>query len=354
MRVKIGCLDYRSSFGSALGLMERSAGLMNLFMPGHEMQETQNKLQSFRLFAYVDRELDIPPSRTEPLETLTRRTLQLSNFRRIWALEGVAHYYTNSLPSFTNLHGLLLNPEIPDTAMVPMHAGMGTAFAEHILSKLNGDTSKSALKDALQGFFELCGANSRPGWVENAIEPIGLAVRSLHPHLLSAVSDVIGEMNEDAQRLYWHGVGRSLYFVPMNFMAFGGSHERALRSAIDEAPTIEDRRNAVAALVWAVTLVNLCHPEVLKNLLRAADQIRMPGAVMNGVVSALIIWKHMVPDDRVYLPVYLNPIAGSSRDVHLWNDYVAKPSAHAMTHVYPALLAEGKVASVFAYRDLQQ
>ena len=331
--------------------MQRSAGLMSFFMPGHEMQEAQNKLQSFRLFAYVDQELHISHARLEPIEELTRRAMRLSNFRRIWALEGVAHYYTNGVQDPGKLNGLLLNPAIPETAMVSMHAGMGTSFAGYALSKLGDDASKTALRAAVVHFMELCAANARPGWLENAIEPMGLGVRSLHPHLLARMSDVIAEIDMDARRLFWHGVGRSLYFVPMNFITFAGSHERALNSAIAEAPTIEDRHNAVAGLVWAVTLVNLCNPEVLKNMLRAAERIRMPDAVINGIVCALMVWKHMVPEDREYLPVYFQPISGSGRDVRLWNDYVVSPAKRVFADVYPTLLAENRAASVFEYKE---
>jgi hypothetical protein len=331
--------------------MQYSAVVMSYFLPGHEMQEAQNKILAFRLFAYVDRELSIPQSRLEPIETLAGRAMALSNYRKIWALEGVSHYYTNAVQSPLSLRGLLMNPELRETTMVPMHAGAGTSFAGKILAALNGHSSKLALQDAFKRFSELCESNSRPGWLENSIEPFGLCVRSLHPHLLARISDAIGEIDINAQRLFWHGVGRSLYFVPMNFVTFGGSHERALKTAIAEAPTIEDRCNCVAGLVWAVTLVNICHPAVLKNLLRASDAIRMPDAVINGIVSALMIWKHMVPEDREFLPVYFQPCTGSARDVRLWNDYVVKPAVNAFAKVYPKLLEDGRVASVFEYKE---
>ena len=54
-------LDMRSTFGASLSLMEQSAGLMGRFLPGHEWEETRNKLQAFRLFAFADQELEIPP-----------------------------------------------------------------------------------------------------------------------------------------------------------------------------------------------------------------------------------------------------------------------------------------------------
>jgi hypothetical protein len=303
----------------------------------------------------VDQELRFPADRLLPLDALVRRTLALSSHRRIFALEGVAHYYTGIASAKGAVTGLLLNPDLPDSAMVSMHAGMGTSFAGTVLSKLGDEPSKAALKDAVEGFFDLCRANARPGWCENAIEMMGLSVRTLHPRLLARVSDALGAIDGKdgmgAQRLFWHGVGRSLYFVPTNFVTFGGSHERALRTAIAEAPTLEDRRNAVAGLVWAVTLVNICHPAVLKSLLRGWAAVRMPGAVKNGIVSALMVWKHMVPEDREFLPAYRRSSPGTGQEAELWNDYVVKPSAHAFAHVYPVLAERGRIASVFQYQE---
>jgi hypothetical protein len=210
---------------------------------------------------------------------------------------------------------------------------------------LGESPSHANLRRALDGFFELCHANSCPGWHENSIEAMGLAVRTLHPNLLTRVSAAIGEIDCSAQRLFWHGVGRALYFVPMNFVTFGGSHERALHAAIDEAPTLEDRCNTVAGLVWAVTLVNIRHPAVLANLLRLSRAIRMPAAVTNGVVSVLMVWKDMVPETGEVLRPYFRSTPPTPPYSGFWNDLVAVPAAHAFAETGPA------IASLFQYRE---
>jgi hypothetical protein len=353
-------LDYRNSFGAALEMMQRSAQLMSFFLPSLEMQEAQNKLEAFRLFAFVDQKLRFPADRPSLL-SMVCRAQALPPWQRNFALEGVAHYYTSSAATEGPLTGLLADPDLPETAMVPMHAGMGNALADGALSRLGDRPSKTSVRDALEGFFEQCDAGSRPGWHENSIEAMGLAVRTLHPHLLKQVSEAIGEINgvvdgEIAQRLFWHGVGRSLYFVPMNFITFGGSHERALRAAIDEAPTLEDRRNTVAGLAWAVTLVNIRHPGVLRSMLRACRGIRMPSAVTNGIVSALMVWKHMAPFKEDVLVPYLEVIKPIAPDAELWNELVAVPATHAFAETLPALIrpaAPGQptIASLFQYRD---
>ena len=64
--------------------MQHSAGFMSFFLPGHEMQEAQNKLEAFRLFAYVDRELGFPGSRPE-LTFMVRRARTLRPWPMIFA-----------------------------------------------------------------------------------------------------------------------------------------------------------------------------------------------------------------------------------------------------------------------------
>jgi hypothetical protein len=328
---------------------------MSAFLPQAEMQEAQNKLEAFRLFAFVDQELRFPKRLS--LLSMVCRAQALPPWQRSFALEGVANYYINSAGAERPVSSLLADPNLPDTAMVPMHAGMGTALAVKALSSLGDRPSQTNLYGALEDFFEQCHADSRPGWHESSIEAMGLAVRTLHPHLLKQVSMAMGEVgNETAQRLFWHGVGRSLYFVPMNFMTFGESHERALRAAVDEAPTVEDRRNTVAGLLWAVTLVNIRQPGILRGLLRTCREIRMPAAVSNGIVSALMVWKHMVPFQAEVLVPYLGAVSPRAPDAELWNELVAVPAAQAFAETLPELTrpfvpGQPTIASLFQYRD---
>jgi len=335
--------------------MQRSAGLAAQFLPGHEFQEARNKIEAFRLFAFVDEELNLPKDRTEALPAMIRRASALGAYRSIWAMEGIAHRHTETLlASREHVSGMLADPEIPETSMVPMHAGMGTACAGFLLDKMPDAPGAAVLHDTVRRYFDFCAINSRTGWFENAAEPLGLGVRSMHPHLLSPMSDAVAAVDPRACNLFWHGVGRSLYFVPSNFNTFGSAHARAIQSALAEAPTPEARHNAVAGLVWAIALVNIRHAAVLKNLLRSTRDIAMPEAVINGITSALMVWKHMVPADAAFLPPYLRLASTNDADDHLWNDRVAIPSLRAFAETYPDLLSHHRVATLFAYRGLHE
>lgn len=340
-------MDARSTFGTAVGLMQRSAQLMSTFMPGHEWQETRNKLETFRLFAWADQELTLGADSSVPLDKLVTRAHQMDPFESIWVLEGIASHFAASWKPASGMLSQGVGADLPVRALVSMHAGMGTAFSRAMLDGLPAQPSKANLADSLQRFFDLCRANARQGWYENAIEPLGLAVRTMHPHLLRRISDAILEIDQPSQRLFWHGVGRSLYFVPTHFATFGSAHERALETAIREAPGVGERRNAVAGLVWAITLVNLRHTEVLRNLLVAAEKARMPEAVINGITSALMLWKFMTPADSTLLPRYFRPIPGPDHASELWAENVMRPVSRVFALDFPGYLAARTIAPVF-------
>ena len=78
----------------------------------------------------------------------------------------------------------------------------------------------------------------------------------------------------------------------------------------------------------------------------------MPDAVKNGVASALMVWKHMVPEDVQFLPPYLRLAPGAGRGARLWNDFAAKPASQAIAGILPALISQGRVASLFQYREI--
>ena len=78
----------------------------------------------------------------------------------------------------------------------------------------------------------------------------------------------------------------------------------------------------------------------------------MPKASINGIVSAFMVWKHMVPEDREFLPPYLQRGSGSVHDIRLWSDYVKTPAAFVFAETFPLLAAQHTVAPLFQYREI--
>jgi hypothetical protein len=137
---------------------------------------------------------------------------------------------------------------------------------------------------------------------------------------LAALAPVLAEY-------FWHGVGRGLYFAPTHALPNSGSHRRAFEKAWREPPDEAGRRNATAGLAWALTLVNLRHPEILAGALRRSGDIGSAEAFANGVASAAVVWHEIVGRDE-HLEAFL---AYRSPDLGgLWSDLVAGPCEEAL------------------------
>ncbi|HVY91467.1 MAG TPA: hypothetical protein VHA14_01915, partial [Bryobacteraceae bacterium] len=121
----------RDVFRNALDLTQQSARLMRDLTPSGflcDWQEFDNKIESFRLFQWADRELEIP-SDAGPHEILTHLPME-ENFHTIWVREGVGHMAGKA--AILSTQGLLTGGDagrLPDSTLIPLHAGMGTAFA---------------------------------------------------------------------------------------------------------------------------------------------------------------------------------------------------------------------------------
>jgi hypothetical protein len=229
---------------------------------------------------------------------------------------------------------------------------MGTAFGEKLFEGLASNPSKSDVDRAVRRFADLCAANCRPGWEDGTMEPLGLVVRCLYPHLLSPVGEAMQSIEPRLRLLFWHGVGRGLYFVPANFLPYAGARKRMIESAMDETRDPEERRNVLAGLFWAVTLVNLCHPEIVKLTARAASELKLHDEFTNGLISAVLAWRHMAPRDAQHIETYTTPEKRRDGDGLFWRYWISTPAREAVEEVYPGLERENRIASLYTYRTL--
>lgn len=315
--------------------------------------EFDNKIESFRLFQWADRELEIPAD-AGPHEILTYLPME-ENFHTIWVREGVGHLAGKA--AILSTQGLLTGGDagrLPDSTLIPLHAGMGTAFAEKLFDGLPLNPSKSDVIRTVRRFVDLCASNCRPGWEDGTVESLGLIVRCLYPHLLSEVSDAMRRIEARLRLLFWHGVGRGLYFVPANFLPYAGGRKRMIESAMDETKDPDERRNVLAGLIWAVTLVNLCNPEIVKSTARACSDLQLYEEFTNGLISALLAWHHMVPRNVEHTETYTSPENKREGDGLFWRHWIAEPAREAMEEIYPGLDRQNRIASLYLYRTTDE
>jgi hypothetical protein len=350
-------LNARDGFRAGIEFMQQSARLMSA-MPGSNLfcdwRELDHKFEAFRLFQYADREMKLPVDRL-PIDEVVRSVPTQDAFRAIWILEGIGRI--QGLAANLSVEGLLRDgpgASVPDTALIPLHAGMGTAFGERLLAGLATHPSTAELQRTIERFVEMCRANCRPGWEDACIEPIGLLVRCLYPHLLVPASAAMEAVSPGYRRLFWHGVGRSLYFVPTNFLPIPGAAERMARGAAAEGSRTDDHRQAFAGLIWAVALVNLPWPGVIRSLIQIASQLRLQNEFTNGLISALLSWRHMAPGDVRHLRTYTQPLPAHDRRKVLCETWIGKPAREALQNLYPGLERRNRIPSLYTYRTPEE
>ncbi len=183
--------------------MQRSARLMGAVTPSGfpgDWRELDNKIEAFRLFQWADRELPGHGAPPRPFVPGGRRS---EAFHSIWVLEGAGHMA--GLSSSLSVRGLLSDRKaanLPETAMIPLHAGMGTAFAEKFFKGLGSNPTSLEIGKTLRRYVDLCSANCRPGWEDACIEPFGLVVRCLYSELVEQVSKAAGAISPQLRALF--------------------------------------------------------------------------------------------------------------------------------------------------------
>ena len=150
--------------------------------------------------------------------------------------------------------------------------------------------------------------------------------RKVHTALMEYAPDSVG--------FYWRGVGRSVYFSPLNFLP-GFVHPcRAIKMCEDEAPNLEMKETMLAGVAWALTVVNMVTPEVMEWALANHDDYfsGSPG-FFNGVTSAVVM-RHDTTLDDPLVPQFMNHKPSEEPTLcGLWNSKIK--GSKQRRHRYP-------------------
>jgi hypothetical protein len=330
----------------------QSTELLRAVVPESEIRtsltEFRNKLQAFYLFQHVDSVLNLPAAKLS-LPEMLNRTFTLGPFFSVWAAEGLGHYYTSQRVAAGFPEGLLSGEGsslLPRANLVPLHAGMGLALAESLLKR------ESNSRTLAERFLHLCRNNSREGYLEAAIESLGLVVRSLRPDLMALLDRDFAQMDEALLAYFWHGVGRGIYFTPANCLPWIAPWH-GYQMCLQEPPHALGRMNAVAGFGWALTLVNIQCPEVLAAFLKHhQSKLGHEDALVNGIFSALVIWLESAPDDcsvqalRSCQPDQIDPSING-----VWDRAVRQSCIDAIDR-HPRIQSRKNIGKLFRYQAL--
>src|SRR4029079_12171593 len=159
---------------------------------------------------------------------------------------------------------------------------------------------------------------AQSGWSPVLFEALGLVCLTLFPDDIARVDRELRRLDADLLPYFWHGVGRGDYLIEVRAAEPRGLSVR--RSAPGQAPLHLARLNRLSGHAWALTLVNLRHPEIVESA--------MPGpelgaaeldAWSNGVSSAVLLWSGVIGHDQ-WMGTFLNGSASPG-----WRTWVLEP-----------------------------
>lgn len=293
-----------------------------------DWQELKNKVDIYDLVRNVEDRLNVADG--APIAELVERAYALGDFHALWAVEGLGNYYAVQAMKLTDSPtGLLSAPNelgIPDKSLTMMNAGLGLAFAEHLLKEFTSLNGLSDINEVVSHFVTLCENNTTQGYTGCALESLGLVSKTFFPSTVDRLDQAIQSTTDEALLGYfWHGVGRGNYFAPRNFLPCG---RVSLNQLTRQSTHTTGQQNLIAGLTWAITLVNMRTPDVMQRYERQVS----PGhrrefrpAFSNGAASSVAMRLDVTPSTPI-VEAFFNVTEGSS-----WRNSVGHCCRRAMS-----------------------
>ena len=322
---------------AACELADRSGDALSFVSPGaggaHCRQELRNKIEVYRLVKGVRKLLGLPPA-GQPFALLpyVERAYRLDAYSALWLVEGLGHDYVETALGVGSPRGLLRGAAVagvPESSLPMLHGGLGLACAEHILAQLTPESSATEAGEALARFVALCRDNAMDRYADSAIEALGLDARCFFPDLVPVVDRGLEVLGDPVlHRFFWHGLGRAIYFLPVNFIPGYGSLWQAVRMARRESPAGTPRLDALAGVAYAFTMVNMSHPGILERVLDAHAAELRGTSFGEGIVAAVVMRHEITPDAPVLRRFTEHRPSGAVETA--WGEIVRSPCRQAL------------------------
>ncbi len=313
--------------------------------------ESQNKLAAFAAFRnprshffFADRQIS--------WREYVRRARAQGAYASIWLFEGEAARLSEQAGSpeeaIDGLNSLVESETSLDkSTWLPLYTGTGMAVARRLLE----NASRSGAWD-IHTFFDrinILAARCRmPTYTACLHEAAGLVVQTLYPRLLEQLVRAQPPFGPERLSLFWHGVGRGLYFDPL-LLPGGPLRRRLIRRALSAAPCDLARANLVAGYFWALALVNIRHPAVVTNFLETSPPVSWnthAAAIADGIGAALMVWQHLT-GAQAEISRFLN----FSSTIPLWTEGIIPETRRRLHDDYDRLNQEDRIPQIFLFRE---
>lgn len=323
-------------------------------------QEFANKLYVIQLVAQAEAQMNLDPATHVPVPELVSRAERFATFPRLWAIEGIGNYYAER--AWDRFAGrdpqdLLTDAStaaLPAYSLTMLHAGIGMSFANRLLRTLEPGSPPEQVRATIVRFATLCRRSSRPGYTGAAYESLGLATRTLYPNLVAVIDRELPATEPELVGYFWHGVGRALYFDPTTLLPAFNAPWRAVARIASDSPHETAYLNSISGLSWAITVVNMRHPQVMSTFLRHhAATLSRSTAFSDGVTSSTLMRLDTTPDDQHVNPfLHYEPTGEDASVRNAWTTMITGPAEVALAESYPVLKREKRLEELFHFRSV--
>jgi hypothetical protein len=319
------------------------------------LQEFSNKLYIIQLVTQVHSMLGLDHDSHEPVTALVDRAANMETFPRLWAVEGIGNYFGDkALTETPEPHALLtgdMTKTLPPWSLTMLHAGIGMSFAKAVLKSLDVNSPADVVRAGIARFVALCRNSSRPGYTGAALESLGLATRTLYPNLIPMIDREMPAVDLELTGYFWHGVGRAMYFEPMNMLPSVNAPWRAVKRLEQDVPNERAYKNALSGISWAITVVNMRNPEVMEAFLRHHGELaERDDAFRNGLTSSLLM-RYDTTRDGTNISPFIHYEPTEPEALATWKRLIAAPCEHALRNTYGQLRQTNSLEELFHYRS---
>jgi hypothetical protein len=351
--------------GLAAELLTSSAAFGRCLLPGSggrvAWQELRNKLEVYWLvLGGQPSSARAVPRLPLPLAARVAAVYEGEPFAVPFALERLGRELASSAWTEDEPpRGLLRGKPggLPAKSLVLLHSGMGLGFARCLLAAIESPAATAALARAVDRFVILCCDNAAPGYLEAALEPLGVVVRTMYPGLVAGVAGELRRRDPQLSGVFWHGAGRAVYFLPGQLPPGAGSLRKAAEICRREAPP-ENRADALSGLFYAAVLINLRHPDAVAALL--GDLVAWAGedspeveVFASAAAAAVLVRQATTPDDpTIRALLAYRPGAQFPAAAGLWERQIASPCEQALRRLYPLLAARRRFGLLARHQEL--
>jgi hypothetical protein len=314
---------------------------------GFALREVANKLEAYWRVRASRRPPPTPPGRWGELVEVASRG---APYAALFRLERLGHHLAETAWRVAGgrPRGLFTDPArpaLPAHALIPLHVGLGLAFADCLLRPLPRRVAAGELAGVLARLLASCRDNARPGYLAAAWEAVGVYVVLFRERWVATAGRLVCEIDRDAGGCFWHGAGRGVYFLPRHLAP--ASTERGLALCRRQPADEESRADALAGFVFAAVMVNLRHPPVLERVLaRAAACASTTALIPDAVGASVLVRREVTPHD----PAIAALLAHRPARPQPWQRWVCEPVLRALADEAPLQLASRHLTGFARHR----